>query len=346
MKKLTIFIAVFILSFTSIYGLAGEGVVFNLNPLSRFIGSFGGDINCPDKPERVPVILIHGNADSSYGWTKEIKDQPSFVDQLKTAGYTNCDIYAVSYLSVREQLSPSDNYHEIKKMLFIKDFIETTLKKTGQQKVDIVTHSLGVTLTLEVLHRYNLFESVRKFVAIAGALHGIENCAQPSLIRPTPLTCASIINKKENEFGFWPDNMYGISNPRMGTGPESFASFPEKHKSTTFYSISAGLSDEIICAGQQGNDEATCQKSSYFGSCKKHETCNIGSQLLIGKAPTGLFPITAKSLGGDIADGIGHMRARGLSGGIVATMLETSCKGIQCCLGYQNSCTERSNYLK
>lgn len=316
---------------------ADAGVIFNLNPLSRFMGSFGGDINCPTIPAHVPVILIHGNADSSLGWTTQSNHQPSFTEQLKDQGYTNCDIYAVSYLSISEQLQPSNNYHQLKKMKFLKDYIENVMKKTGQRHVDIVTHSLGVTLTLETLDQFNMFKLVRKFVAIAGAMRGLESCAKAGPVTLTVSTCAAVINKKDHEFGFWPDGLFGVANPPMGD--LGFSNFPSKYPKTSFYAISAGLSDEVVCAGQQGNDSARCQKSSYFSSPCKGQDCNVKSQVLIGKAP--LLGSGLRSLGGDIADGIGHMRARELSGAIVSEMLLTNCEGQQCCAKYKNSCVEK-----
>lgn len=321
---------------------AASGVVFNINPLSRFIGSFGGDINCQTSSSKTPVILIHGNADSSLGWTKSQNNEPSFVDSLKAAGYTNCDIYAISYLSLSEQLNPSGNYHELKKMKFLKDFIETVLKTTGQSRVDIVSHSLGVTLSLETLHRFNMFKHVRKFVGIAGAMHGLQSCKKtgPILI-PTISTCAAIINKKNYEFGFWPDQVFKIANPKMGDSAAGLSSLPLENKSTLFYSISAGLSDEVICADEQLNSDSVCQMSSYFKETTSSE--NIMSQVLIGKAPNKFIAFATHPFGGDIADGVGHLRARDLSAPIVSEMLTTDCKGLLCCDKYQNSCATKPN---
>ncbi|MFZ3229717.1 MAG: hypothetical protein WA160_05905 [Pseudobdellovibrio sp.] len=325
---------------SSSYALFGPGVNFDLSPFSEFIGSFGGDINCPKNPSHIPVILVHGNADSSLGWTKEINNESSFTKQLKNAGYTNCDIFAVSYLSISEQVNPTGNYHELKKMTFLKDYIEMVMKSTGQHKVDIVTHSLGVTLTLETLQRFNLFKNVRKFVSIAGALHGLQSCLKTGSIIPTISTCAAVINRKNKEFGFWPDGLLNIANPRMGNSNKGFALFPSLHPNTLFYSISAGLSDEVICANSSALVDASCQYSTSFKN-ENDLSNNIVAQVHIGKAPNPLIGIAVKTMGGDIADGIGHIRARSLSGPIVSQMLLTDCKGVQCCDKYTNSCQQQ-----
>jgi pimeloyl-ACP methyl ester carboxylesterase len=324
----------------SAHSALAEGVVFEVNPLSQFVGSFAGGVPCTASPSHVPVILIHGNADSNLGWTKESANEPSFLDQMKSAGYTYCDIYAVSYLSLTEQLNPAGNYHELKKMRLKKDYIKAVLKNTGQNQVDIVSHSLGVTLALETLHRFQLFNSVRKFISIAGAMQGLQSCSSKGSIVPTAKTCSAVLNKKNFEFGFWPDLASGISNPRMGISNNGFVNFPSLYPATLFYTISAGLSDEVICANQQENADSTCHQSAYFLN-QKTSANNVVSQVGIGKVPNIFTSKITNFLGGDVADGIGHMRARSLSGPIVTEMLLTDCHGIQCCNKYKNnSCIE------
>ena len=56
-------------------------------------------------------------------------------------------------------------------------FVQAVLDYTGAKEVDIVAHSLGVTLTREWMRQEHTQRLVRRLVAIDGPNHGIINCS-------------------------------------------------------------------------------------------------------------------------------------------------------------------------
>jgi pimeloyl-ACP methyl ester carboxylesterase len=63
----------------------------------------------------------------------------------------------------------------------LRAFVGAVLAYTGAKQVDIVGHSLGVTLTRAWMKEDRAWNLVRRFVAIDGPNHGIVNCS------PSPL---------------------------------------------------------------------------------------------------------------------------------------------------------------
>src|SRR5215813_12091056 len=59
----------------------------------------------------------------------------------------------------------------------LRKFVAAVLAYTGARQVDIVGHSLGVTLARTWLRTDDAFHLVRRFVAIDGPNHGIINCS-------------------------------------------------------------------------------------------------------------------------------------------------------------------------
>ncbi|HOU66547.1 MAG TPA: hypothetical protein PK861_11005, partial [Thermomonas sp.] len=79
-------------------------------------GGFGGG-TCT--ATRTPVVFLHGNGDTAIsfdmppgavaGYTTPARSQ---YDELKAAGYNDCELFGVTYLSADERANPQVNYHE------------------------------------------------------------------------------------------------------------------------------------------------------------------------------------------------------------------------------------------
>lgn len=159
---------------------------------------FGGKKYSNSKIKKTPVIFIHGNSDavmghgfpfSSFlpftGWQK-------YIRYFKNKKYTNAEIYGFSWGHQNPFLATLET-HSHENILKIREFVLAVLEYTGAEKVQIVSHSMGVTMSAKAIiggeltvpgditnltyHLGNdISDRIDSFVGIAGAFRGIENC--------------------------------------------------------------------------------------------------------------------------------------------------------------------------
>lgn len=165
-------------------------------------GSYGGRL--PGEAQaatgRDPVIFIHGNSDRAIGgplggWQRSI-------EAFREAGYGTGELYATTW-GAASVAAAGAQYHSRDNVLHIRAFIEAVLEYTGAERVDIVTHSMGVTLARRAVlggsasdmaagGSYEigapLTARVDTFVGIAGANRGLVACA---LTGPSTPTCGA-----------------------------------------------------------------------------------------------------------------------------------------------------------
>ena len=154
------------------------------------IGGWGGG-ECPaDHVPRIPVVFVHGNgvdgfyfnASSDAADGSHVNVRQRFLD----AGYCARELWAVSYSGeatpARGQAASYNTYADINAEE-IYEFLLAVRAFTGAPKVDVVAHSLGVTVVRKAmyLHRtgpaaLDAFHLVRRVIAIAGANHGTTTC--------------------------------------------------------------------------------------------------------------------------------------------------------------------------
>ncbi len=137
---------------------------------------------------RPPVILLHGNNDTPfltacnpYGDVQEIAqyfaDRGYRASELWGLGYQGdqCDLLTDPTIRSSESHTATANVPDLRR------FVDAVLESTGAQRVDIVAHSLGVTVAREWMRQDDAHRKVRHLVGIAGPEHGIINCS------PNPL---------------------------------------------------------------------------------------------------------------------------------------------------------------
>ena len=138
------------------------------------IGGWGSN-ECPaDHKSRTPVVFVHGNGGHAGHWTLEgagpvfLNVKQAFLD----AGYCPRELWAMSYdgagsYSTYNDINAPDVYR----------FIQAVRRYLGVNKIDIVAHSLGVTVVRKAAfdHR-KMYRFMRRFVAIAGATEGTTTC--------------------------------------------------------------------------------------------------------------------------------------------------------------------------
>src|SRR5690606_16986966 len=91
----------------------------------------------------------------------------SVYEELRAHGYRPCELYGVTYLDEDERENPDRNYHRVDDYDTLVAFIRAVRTHTGHALVDVVAHSLGVTLAIAVLDHHGEWGSVRRFVNIA-----------------------------------------------------------------------------------------------------------------------------------------------------------------------------------
>jgi pimeloyl-ACP methyl ester carboxylesterase len=310
-------------------------------------GGFGGG-TC--RATKTPVVFIHGNGDRAINWAspvvgrveRYVPPKRSVYDEFKHRGYNDCELFGVTYLSRHEQENPGGNYHRPEKYLIIHEFIEAVKAYTGQDKVDLVTHSLGVSMTLATLWHYDAWNSVRRFVNIAGGIRGLNSCLFVGPANPFATTCGSGNVLVADVFGFYPDSLFA-PNPWTGsTGSRSLRQTPQNYVEVTFYTLSAGQHDEIHCTTAQGWDG--CGKGALFDKAP-----NVKAQLNLGagsRASQVDWNFSDGSpwnqMGGD-TDGVGHFKVKNNSGQILYTILHTECEAMTCKGTYTGGPVENSD---
>jgi len=303
-------------------------------------GGFGGG-TCT--ATHTPVVFVHGNGDSALGWASPANTAPagypvqnqSVYDYFKAKGYNDCELFGITYLSSTEQSGAGTNYHQQSKYAIVQTFIDRVKAYTGKAQVDLVTHSLGSSMSLATLRYYGSWSSVRRFVNIAGGIRGLNSCLYTGYANPYVTTCGSENLLDSNVFGFFPDTgVYGYGNNRWtGSGASGMRNLPATATAVRFYTIGAGQQDEVHCSTASG--WSTCAAGPTFTA-----RTNVISQVNIGAGSTAIqydFNLTDgffTNVNGGDTNGVGHFKARNNGSTIIYDMLNTSCTGVACANNY------------
>lgn len=232
-------------------------------------GSYGGRTFAGQAVVNQPVIFIHGNSDSAIGTgTSAFTGWRASIECFKSQGYTSAEIYATTWGPANAAFS-SQQYHSKEYLTRLRAFINAVKAYTGATKVDVVAHSMGVTLARKAIKggsgndslaggAYNLgsalTSSVDTFVGIAGANRGLTTCY---LSGPTTPTCGSTN-------GFYPGYLVG------GFGPYGVSSFlvdlaaTSHYEATNVYTIWSSA-DEVIGYGTIVYGTSTCRIPAQNG---------------------------------------------------------------------------------
>jgi hypothetical protein len=147
------------------------------------MGGWGGDYpgaeECPaGHVARTPVVFVHGTSeDAPTAWTATdngvttVNVRKRFLD----AGWCARELWAPSYTGARGYFTYNEaNTDEVY------EFIQNVRAYTGASQVDVVAHSLGVTVVRKAIRdRFTTDPGVswlRRFVASGGANHGTTTC--------------------------------------------------------------------------------------------------------------------------------------------------------------------------
>uniref|UniRef100_A0A7E4VI89 Lipase n=1 Tax=Panagrellus redivivus TaxID=6233 RepID=A0A7E4VI89_PANRE len=183
-------------------------------------GSFGGRKSADERIRNQPIVFIHGNADTalttganSTGWEASIA---YFLDN----SYSPAELYATTW-GEGTAFPASENAHDCDTVIRIRKFLEAVIAYTNAPKIDVITHSMGVTIARKAIKGgqlttptktcnlgASLTNKVDTFVGISGANYGLCKCQ--GVNEDLKETCNGIN-------GFWPGNSCGFNVLDCGT---------------------------------------------------------------------------------------------------------------------------------
>jgi pimeloyl-ACP methyl ester carboxylesterase len=134
---------------------------------------------------RTPVIFVHGNNDTPFptACNPFYGRMQALAQHLADNGYATSELWGLGYQGDQcdlagDQTRRSSIAHSNQANVpDLRRFVRAVLAYTGAREVDIVAHSLGVTITREWLRQDDAQRQVRRFVAIDGPNGGIINCS-------------------------------------------------------------------------------------------------------------------------------------------------------------------------
>jgi len=151
-------------------------------------GSFGGR-TAGEAIHHDPVVFIHGNSDRALDTTGSgVLGWNASVAYFQSQGYSNAELYGTTW-GPADPLQSGLQEHSRANVLFVRHFLESVIAYTGASKIDVVSHSMGVTLARKAIvggsakdldGTYQvgtaLGAKVDTFVGIAAANLGLSSC--------------------------------------------------------------------------------------------------------------------------------------------------------------------------
>ncbi len=181
-----------------------------LSVLAVGVGAASAEAACVDA-----VVLVHGNSGKPT-------DFDNTYNELLRRGYVAGEIFRPNWGS---KTCPACNDHDGSEIVPVKDAINQALARSCTGKIDVVGHSMGVTLSIKSILDLGVSGRVDAFVGIAGAYRGLWSCGTYPYNVVTS-TCGYYGLSVNSPF------LNGISGKRMAS---------------RIYSIKSNM-DQIVCS--------------------------------------------------------------------------------------------------
>jgi triacylglycerol lipase len=162
------------------------------------------------------IVLVHGNTASPSAWNNT-------VATLKGRGYVDSQLYRPNWGS---KTCASCNDHGAGNTNPVKSSMQSAKAASCTGRIDVIGHSMGVTLAMKAINELGYSGSVNSFVGVAGAQHGLNSC------------------------GVYPFNVANSTCGSNGLSIDSplIKSVRGKRYGSKMYSIKSWI-DEVVCAG-------------------------------------------------------------------------------------------------
>ncbi len=131
-------------------------IILTLSFLS--LGTYGA---CVDN-----VVLVHGNTGKPSDWNNT-------YNELLSRGYSSNQIYRPDWGS---KSCASCNNHSGSEETPVKNAINSAISASCTGKIDVIGHSMGVTLAAQQIIKAGKTSKVDAFVGVAGAYRGLLSC--------------------------------------------------------------------------------------------------------------------------------------------------------------------------
>jgi triacylglycerol lipase len=162
------------------------------------------------------VVLVHGNTGDPSQWNNT-------VAALKGRGYLASQLYLPNWGS---KTNAGSNDHGTANTSVVKNSITAAYASSCTGKIDVIGHSMGVTLAMKAINELGYAGRINSFIGVAGAQHGLNSC------------------------GVYPWNVGTATCGANGLSIDSplIKSVRGKRYATKMYSIKSWI-DEVVCLG-------------------------------------------------------------------------------------------------
>lgn len=206
---------------------------------------FGGE----GRIRRTPVIFLHGNNDTPFPTPcNPFGDVQEIAQNFADRGYRSSELWGLGYqgdqcdLAGDPTIRSGESHTVTANVPDLRRFVEAVMDYTGAKRVDIVAHSLGVTLAREWMRQDRAYGQVRHVVGLAGPEHGIINCS------PNPLNYFQL----PLQGGFTPDAPVCRELGSPDTPFLQILNRRETRRPTRYLMIRNADADFVYISGQDG----------------------------------------------------------------------------------------------
>ena len=255
--------------------------------------------------QRTPVVFLHGNNDTPFPTVcNPLGRIHSMAQFFLDHGYAASELWGLGYQGdqcdlITHPTNRSAGAHStVANIPDLRRFVHAVLDYTGAHQVDIVGHSLGVTLARAWLSTDNAFHLVRRLVAIDGPNHGIINCS------PSPAN----FYQSPGSGGFTPDSAlcleYGSDNTPLvrfinggrheARPPTQYLVIRNADTSFVYFSLPDGVFPPVPAEDREGNPHDFSLSARIAGAHEIDLTGQGAFDDLLGSAHLGILnsPVT------------------------------------------------------
>jgi triacylglycerol lipase len=162
------------------------------------------------------IVLVHGNTGTPSQWNNT-------VGTLQGRGYLTSQLFLPNWGS---KTNAGSNDHSAANTSVVKSALQSAFASSCTGKIDVIGHSMGVTLAMKAINELGYAGRVNSFVGVAGAQHGLNAC------------------------GVYPFNVVNATCGANGLSIDSplIVSVRGKRYGSKMYSIKSWM-DELVCIG-------------------------------------------------------------------------------------------------